>query len=247
MLSDLPLRSFTLNFNYTDPLNQYHTPPSALRPLLPSTDHLSLALHTMSLSSSLTSLTIKSCIISPDLYWPTNQTPTWPNLRRFYVGFNMTTPNGDWYFIRTPKKPMDEGEENDEDGSVSSCSDIDSDASSSDSRNQERYVGDCPVCLFRSLRSDLHINPLLLAVARAAADMPQLQGMSLKAYTSDPKCRPFDVQFCAPMNLCSHDVKSDYEDVARLYWAVGSSWRPDDEILDVWRNGKEGLLIKYVD
>ena len=35
-------------------------------------------------------------------------------------------------------------------------------------------------------------------------------------------------------------------DYARLYWAVGS-WRPEDEVLATWRDGRAGLLVRFIE
>ncbi|KAL8719186.1 MAG: hypothetical protein Q9225_003787, partial [Loekoesia sp. 1 TL-2023] len=257
-LSDPSLRHFTLGFYHEDSTNQYFSPPSALLPSEPSIDHLSRALHTLSQSSSLTSLTLNPIVISPDLYWPANPStpPAWPNIRHYHVEFDMTTPNGHWYFVRDPSKPIEDDEgANDSDvpDDAEDENDTDSDTASSDSwrpdtfneKQEARAIGDYPIRMFRTLPSDAYINPLVLAMARAAAQMPQLQSMSLTTSMRDPDSAGFELFFHAATHVSNLDSDPEDADKARLYWIVGS-WRPDEEVLKVWREGKEGLQIKFI-
>ncbi|KAI4117730.1 MAG: hypothetical protein LQ338_007500 [Usnochroma carphineum] len=258
-LSGPSLRDFTLGFYHKDPSNQYFSPPSALLPSEPSIDHLSRALHTLSQSVSLTSLTLNPIVISPDLYWPTNPSkpPVWPNIRHYHVEFDMTTPDGDWYFIRDPSKPVEDDEganDSDDHNNAQDESDTDSDTASSDSwrpdtfneRLEARAVGDYPIRAFRTLPSDSHINPLALAMARAAAQMPQLQSMSLTSSMRDPDGAGFELFFHAGSHVSNLDSEPEDANKARLYWVVGS-WRPEEEVLKVWREGKEGLRIRFIE
>ncbi|KAL8933990.1 MAG: hypothetical protein Q9211_005469, partial [Gyalolechia sp. 1 TL-2023] len=252
------LRDFTLSLCCEDPLNQYFSLPSALLPSAPSTDRLSRAIHTVSLSSNLTCITLDSLVISPDLYWPTDSPtpPMWPHLRHFHVSFNMTAPDGTWYFQRDPERP--EGDEGDEDAEAESESesDTDSDPGSYDSfcpdtfhkRREARAIGDYPIRNFRTLPSDAHINPLLLAMARAAAHMPHLEGMTLKSSmrNPDPDGADFEIGFYSVANRGRFPFEPPCEEKARVDWFVGS-WRPDDEVLQAWRAGKEGLRIRFWD
>ncbi|KAL9605308.1 MAG: hypothetical protein Q9179_001482 [Wetmoreana sp. 5 TL-2023] len=256
ILSGPSLRDFTLSFYHEDPSNEYFSPTSALLPSEPPTDHLSHALYTLSQSDSLTCLTLNPIVIPPDFYWPANPSkpPAWPNLRHYHIEFDMTTPGGDWYFIRDPSKPIgdDEGaNDSDEPDPAEEESDTDSDtAASSDAwrpdtfneRHEARAVGDYPIRNFRTLPSDTYINPLVLTMARAAAHMPQLQSMSLTSSMRDPDGAGFEVYFHAATHVSKLDSEPGDADEARLYWVVGS-WRPAEAVLKVWREGKEGLQI----
>ncbi|KAI4102253.1 MAG: hypothetical protein L6R37_004503 [Teloschistes peruensis] len=115
-----------------DPPNQYSSPPSALLPSEPSTDHLSHALYALSQSSTLTSLILKPIFISPELYWPANSPstpPAWHRIQHYHVEFGLSTPDGDWYFIRDPSTPIDdeEGFADRDDGEYEEDDDTDSD------------------------------------------------------------------------------------------------------------------------
>ncbi|CAA9960667.1 hypothetical protein PTMSG1_04066 [Pyrenophora teres f. maculata] len=56
-------------------------------------------------SQNLTSLVLDGYVDST-LFWPsslvTSSTPSWPNLRKLKVFFNMAAPSGEWYFDGTP-------------------------------------------------------------------------------------------------------------------------------------------------
>ncbi|KAL8684720.1 MAG: hypothetical protein Q9218_008168 [Villophora microphyllina] len=254
------LRDFTLGFYHEDPSNQYFSPPSALLPLpeaAHATDHLSHALHTLSLSTNLTSLILNPIVISPSLYWPSDTTganpPYWPNLRHHHVEFNMTSPAGEWYFIRDPNRPIDEDEAaNDSDDPEESASDTDSEPLSEDSlrpdsytpRREARATGDYPIRSFRTLPDDALVNPLLLAMARAAEQMPRLQTMSLTSTMRDPEGAGFEVHFYGEGEHSHCDREAGGAQGARLNWAVGK-WRPEEEILGKWREGKEGIKVEF--
>ncbi|KAL8850126.1 MAG: hypothetical protein Q9221_004943 [Calogaya cf. arnoldii] len=209
-LSTLPLEDLTIASFHEEPSNQHFTLPSALDPSA-ATDHLSLALHTLSQSSRLPHIKFDPIIISPDLYWLVNPTtpPVWPNLRGHQVAFNMTAPDGTWYFVRDPSKPEDkdegDGDSDDADGETEIDSDPDFDYGSDsffstssscpddfDEGREERADGDYPIHSFRDLPLESRINPLLLAMARAAACMPKLRHMSLTSTGGD-----FEILFYA--------------------------------------------------
>ena len=103
-----------MNLHHEAPDNQNHNPASALLPSYPTIDHLSLALHGLSQGANLTHLTLcGDCVISGDLFWPESQRtrPSWPNMLEFNVQFNMTTPDGGWYFIRSDNQHVYEEED----------------------------------------------------------------------------------------------------------------------------------------
>ncbi|KAL8916579.1 MAG: hypothetical protein Q9172_006244 [Xanthocarpia lactea] len=268
-LSSPSLRGFTLSFYQLDPPNNDFYPMSALLPSEPLVDHLSRAIYTLSQSFSLTSLKLQDIIISPELYWPSNSSasPAWPNLRHHDVEFHMATPDGNWYFVRDPSKPIDddesadgeEGVDDDESaGDADGPDDIqgepDSDASSSSSwrpdtfneRQEDRQVGNSPGRDFRSFPSDTYMNPLVLAIARAAAQMPKLETLSLTSSIRHPDSDGFDILFHAPTHASRFDSEPGNADEARLYWIVGS-WRPHEEVLKAWHEAKDALQIKFLD
>ena len=91
------------------------------------------------------------------------------------------------------------------------------------------------------------MNPLLIAMARAAAHMPQLQSMSLETTMRDHDGGAgFEIYF----HGLDQRTKLDYEPgdakKARLYLVVGS-WRPDEVVLRIWCEGREKLLVRFVE
>lgn len=169
----------------------------------------------------------------------------------------MTTPTGSWYFVRDPSKPIDDDEgTNDSDDDDNDVPDSDSDSSTSSTSSfhpdpfrekaEKRLTGDYPMRTFRTLPSDTHINPLLLAMARATAHMPQLQSMSLTSSIRDPDAAGFEVYFYPVGQAGGLDADAGDVMKARLNWFVGS-WRPEEEVLSVWREGKEGLVVRFVE
>lgn len=168
----------------------------------------------------------------------------------------MMTPDGDWYFIRDPAKAQDDDEganDSDDPNDIEAETDTDSDTASSDSlrpdtfheRNEARTTGSYHIRRFRTLPSDTHLNPLLLAMARAAAHMPQLENMSLISSIRDPNCAGFEIFFHAAGHSSRFDSEPGDVEKARLHWWLGS-WRPQDQVLKVWREGREGLIIRFV-
>ncbi|KAL8769935.1 MAG: hypothetical protein Q9209_004182 [Squamulea sp. 1 TL-2023] len=146
----------------------------------------------------------------PNYYQHEPPTSMWLDLGQFNVEFNLITPDGEWYSVRDPTKPIDEDEgANDESESESTTeSDYPSDDSfwapaSGDGfrpdrfneRKEARAVGDYPFRTFRTLPSDALNNPLFLAMAPAAAHMPRRQDMSLESTLYDPDAAGFAVYF----------------------------------------------------
>ncbi|KAL9593251.1 MAG: hypothetical protein Q9219_007630 [cf. Caloplaca sp. 3 TL-2023] len=250
-------------FPFEDPSNHYFTPKSVIYPGDSSIDHLSSALHTLSLSTNLRSLNLSKVVISPDLFWPTtaktSSTPTqWPNLHTFTVTFQMTSPSGQWYFTRDQSKPPDddefdgESDEPDEPWSDDSDSNPDSPAPSDPLRpdtyhpiREARLAGDYPIRHFRTFPADALINPLLLAMARAAVCMPKLQVMELSSTLRDPDRASFEVFYYAAGCVDPMYVNGDKER-DRLVWYV-NAWRPDEEVLKAWREGKRGISVTFVE
>ncbi|KAL8945684.1 MAG: hypothetical protein Q9222_007810 [Ikaeria aurantiellina] len=166
----------------------------------------------------------------------------------------MTDPTGAWYFIRDPSVPVDEDEgandSDDDDDDINQSSDPDSDSSDPEfprpdtynPKREKRLTGDYPIRTFRTLPSDELINPLLLAMARSAGQMPVLQSMSLVSTIRDQDAAGFEVHIHAKGNASKFDDEPADVDIVRLYWFVGS-WRPDEGALKAWREGKEGVVI----
>ena len=165
----------------------------------------------------------------------------------------MTAPTGKWYFIRDTNHPIDEDEAaNDSDVGEESASDTDSEPLSEDSlrpdsyapRREARATGDYPIRSFRALPDDALMDPLLLAMAIAAKQMPRLQTMSLTSTMRNPDGAGFEVHFYGPGEQTHFDIEIEGLDATRLIWAVGK-WRPSEKVLSQWRVGKEGVKVKF--
>ncbi|KAL9639076.1 MAG: hypothetical protein Q9204_001250 [Flavoplaca sp. TL-2023a] len=254
------LREFQLKYYLHDPSNHYFSPPNILLPSESSVDHLSLALHTLSLSQNLTYLSLDPVCISPSIYWPSGlaNPPSWPNLRHHFVEFQMTTPDGRWYFVRDPSAPIDddEGEDDSSDPDAPPSTDSDSvpDTNSEASKIPDTYRerreavanGEYPVRKFRTLPDETLINPLLMAMARAAGQMPKLQTMALISTMRDRRRKVFCVSYVAKEVESPTEWDPGDVETPRMDWSVGS-WRPKDVILDVWRKEKGVSKIEFVE
>lgn len=188
------------------PRNQNFKLPSALLPSTPSTDNLSLALHALSLSPNITHFTLQGDIVlSPCFFWPqdpTTITPCWPHLQYLDVFLNITTPEGNWLYVRDPEDSDDDDDDyDDNDVEPLTLSDlleladllgIGEDVEtmlkpSSDSefpqtfngRLQSHLDGSKPERHFRKIIDSKRLNPMLMAMARAARHMPTIRRLGL--------------------------------------------------------------------
>ncbi|KAL8872950.1 MAG: hypothetical protein Q9174_001512 [Haloplaca sp. 1 TL-2023] len=257
-ISKLPrpsLHEFELSYCLEDPLNHYFAPPSILLSTEPSVDHLSVALHTMSLSQNLTSLRLDPVSISPSVYGPSGlaDPPSWPNLRHHFIEFQMVAPDGQWYFVRDPSAPVDDEEqEHTPDPDEPTSSDSDSDTSSYDSLVPDAYRerreavanGNYPIREFRTLPDGPLINPLLEAMARAASHMPRLETMMLSSTMRAHGGQIFAVFYIANGVKGVSDSDPTDTNLSRMHWCVGS-WRPEEVILDIWRKEKGVAKIEF--
>ena len=198
-------------------------------------------------------------MITPEIYWPDNLSSSlaWPELRNFHVKFNRVAPNGDWYFIRDPTQPreedIDEREETDEEDEFDSDDSDDSyDPLVPDSfyeRREERRVGNLPLRFFRTMPDSEKITPFLVAMARAAGQMPKLQRMSLETELVSEGQAHFELQYLAPGQQCDLDSEPGDSEKPRLYLLVGK-WRPEEEIIKLWteHKGVDGdIIVRYLD
>ncbi|MCJ1434059.1 hypothetical protein MMC27_003425 [Xylographa pallens] len=262
-LSTDPLTSFRLNYERQVPINHDYEPPSVLLPTLPTIDHLSLALHTLSQSQNLTELTLSGpLVISDALFWPATSAtaslsrapglPFWPNMQKLVVEFSPIAPDGSWCFLREELSSVESAHEARE-------------MERATQREAATYApewGDCynaltmrtqiglfPAREFRRVPDAAKIPALMLALARAAARMPRLKRLHVDVAPRLPFA--FGVRYLAPGEAYRpfFDVGNprivyrkttaplDDEALPRLYWTV-RGWRPVEEVLALWR-GRE--------
>lgn len=267
MLSQSSIEVFHLNFYNESPSNQNFRPREALVSFSSYHDDLSPALHSLTQSPSIREVMLEGpIVISPSLFWPSNPRPApfWQNITNFHITFNLNTPDGNWYFVRDPdmieeedeeREGSDEEEPTDSEPNSDSGSVLSDDSLVPDTYNEKeeaRVAGNLPVRYFRTLPDSEKIIPLLTAMARAAGQMPKLQRTSLKA---DLICNLgnayFEIEYLAPGQTSWNipDENDDDEEKRRLYWQTGK-WRPDGEVLRLWREakGQDGdLLVRFVE
>ena len=188
----------------------------------PTTDYLSLALHAMSQSEKLTHLDLSDgIIISPSLFWPDTQAkqPYWPNLLWVRVMFSATTADGEWYFTHDDKADTESDSEDIAESETSSAGPS-------------------------AVRADPgNLDPLLEAAARAAAQMPRLQCLTLETEIKASTLSIFAMTYLAPGERTGWGPGSWNVDRPRLNWAIGpSDYEPEESILEIWRQSKGEIL-----
>jgi hypothetical protein len=269
LLSQPSLKAFVLEYYHEAPMNHSFALSSALHSSSPSIDHLSTALYTLTQAPEITEVRLSGpIVISPSLFWPSTSTIKcyWPRVQQYHVTFSMDTPDGDWYFIRQPNKTASDDIFDEEEANQAPESDSDSEPDSDASEDsqahlipdtyhpnrEKRLIGNFPSRRYRTYPNDEKINPLLKAMARAAACMPSLQNMSLGAELQDPDSTPFEMSFIAAGTPNYLDRYPDDVSKPRLYWETGA-WRPDEEVLTLWKQairsqGKAGdLMVKFLE
>ena len=262
MISTDRLREIKLSFDYRAPRNQDFYPPRAVL-LSPSFDPLSLALHDLSLAENLTTLTLNGeNAISEMLFWPQRpiKRPVWPQLLDLDINFNMTTTEGEWYFVSgdsedAQAESIEESPTSDRSGATdasSSESDLNDDSDFPDDYNEareQRIVGDRPSSIFRTKADATKVNPLFAAAAHAAANMPRLQRMTLETQVRAINPFMFQFDFFAPGQETRFGHGSQDVGWPRLLWTVGpSGYVPEESTIEIWRQakGKNGEIVSRV-
>ena len=295
------------------PQNHLFKPPSALLPSAPSTDHLSLALHTLSLSPNLTHFHLSGDIVlSPCFFWPQDPagpTPFWPQLQELTVELNITTPDGNWLYKRDPDDPHHYDDDEDVDAltlpdllelteilgigpeNETPTHSTDSEVpptfhnerlqSLSDKSELELWFpkkipgeellllamssmdGSEPVRAFRKILDGERLNPMLMAMARAARQMPAMRSLLLSlnedsssAFKVGAFSRWIDAHIFRKNNgiVDAEPAEEDEEDetaaMRKKCWFVStgeSKWSVPEEVLATWKSAgaeDDGIRIK---
>ncbi len=259
MIPQSSLKRVALGFFNNPPDNQVLNPLSALMPSFPRTDHLSLAIHALSQSENLTHLDLgENIVISPSLFWPNTKTkqPFWPNLVSVKVVFSMNTADGDWYFKANIESADDDDDDGESDTLSSDGSQADDtttkqnpDPDTPDTYNEKKValaIGEKPYCHMRGRADPGKLNPLFEAAARAAAQMPRLQRMTLKTEVKAPRMFTFAMTYYAPGERTGRGAGSRDVDMPRLDWVIGpSGYEPEESILEIWKQAK-GEIVQSV-
>ncbi|KAH7409547.1 hypothetical protein BKA64DRAFT_665211, partial [Cadophora sp. MPI-SDFR-AT-0126] len=213
-------------------LSYYNQPPqdeSFMPPILLTDpngeDLLSISLGIM--SQQLTKLTLEDITIGPELFFnskSSTKTPEWPHLTSLTINYNPITPSGHWLFERDPSEDVEEYEEG-EDPSL--YMEADALPAAEDLRSN----------FFRHKASPEQMNRFYNAIGKAALSMPVLRDISMRALTTY-----WEHWFMYKATSTS----------ACAAWGSTPEFKPDESVLDVWRevsrkNLEVELEVKYED
>jgi hypothetical protein len=188
-------------------------------------DLLSLSLGRI--SEQLTKLTLEDITIGPELFFNSKSStkmPEWLHLTSLTINYNPITPSGHWLFERDPSEDVIEYEEGDD---PSLYMGPDALPAAEDLRNN----------FFRHKASPEQMNRFYNAVGKAALSMPVLRDISMRALTTY-----WEHWFMYKATSTS----------ACATWGSTPEFKPDDSVLDIWRevsrkNLDIELEVKYED
>jgi len=224
--------------------------PANLIPSGEQQDPFSTALRKLSQSPKLKSLTL-SGVIDPSFFWPSSSSPsnnqtTWPSLEMLHVTFDITAPSGKWYFERPPVGWLYDPSAGDDSTPAWENAAMDSRLDSTSLTSDDHFDEFNPLKTFYFVRSapdNDTLTPLLEAMAKAAAQMPQLQEISLSTYL-EAKRMEWGVSYYAPGQASRVTLQGEADELLkrRLYWDVGA-WRAEPNLRALWRkvHGDSGV------
>ncbi|KAF8476810.1 hypothetical protein BDZ91DRAFT_843576 [Kalaharituber pfeilii] len=244
--------------------------PSALRPSSPTTDHLCLALNSLSQLPTLKSFYVglfNDFVLSPSLFWPEDDvstikpdSPFWPSLEHMEVSSQSCTHTGDWYHERDPTAtkltpPFDYQYTSLVDSDFDVGNDSDASWWSLDSSHpdrldafRERYLkGEGRDLQFRTMLSHIAFNPVALSFARAVTRMPRLRIFQFKI-SSPSGDGTLEAEWAR-----AGDQYSEYDiygqgDEKKHRWTIAvqenARWEVPDELMKILREGvgEDGLV-----
>ena len=167
-------------------------------------------------------------VFSPCFFWPdaapSDNLPFWPNLRHLEVWLNDTTPDGEWLYLGDPNEAHNDESIGadvlaqlalEEDEAAHANDSEDSQAPDAFHVGLEHQIdGYEPEQYFRDMLDHKKINPMLMAMARAATCMPKLQRMAL--YTGKEPCG-MEVTYLA----AGQDINSPWKEGKVTEWSPG--------------------------
>ena len=238
--------------------NEDYPAPTALHASDPSTDHLSEALHQLSLAPCLKHFSITGfAVISQVLFWPkpgAEHVPTWPNLEVFQVQFDMKTPDGGWYYLhggqpRYLKREIQtaDGEDDENEEAAAEEEDLHEDEDEfsehyleEDAIAAREKLGESPYNPTRNIPDTTKLVPLFRALAQAAGRMPKLRLLMVAPISTQPRRIGCEVFFAAPGVFGIHDKRVTKETRRReemkgTYRLVCIGSAADETCLDIWR------------
>ena len=121
----------------------------------------------------------------------------------------MNTADGDWYFTRSNDANINSNDDDNDESSSSDTSEADDiittiqdpDPDIPDTYNEENValtIGEQSYRHFRGIADPEKLNPLFEATARAAAQMPHLQRMTLRTEVKASVLYYFSMKYFAP-------------------------------------------------
>ncbi|KAG9206994.1 hypothetical protein G6514_000285 [Epicoccum nigrum] len=203
--------------------------------------------------------TMKLRVVADEsLFWPADEsTPSWPNLESLSVMFHPVSPSGAWYFEGSCDVDTgpNEGFEID-DLSYPPLEYADEDGNADYEVDWDFNFDSHPVyAQYRVKPVKKTLEPFLTAFTKAAALMPSLKEAALWSplmfYPKDMKeYEGFDykevsqvvegelawgIAYAKPRTQCFTDaIGEDFAAFRQMWWYVGD-WRPDPELLDLFR------------
>lgn len=232
------LTTLRVDFDRWSQRNEYNAPIRLVDPM--EQDELDLSLHKLTQRSNIHELVLEgSYSVSPAFFWPASPNispPLWPSLTDLYVELDSTTPCGHWYFIEdtNPRTRLPRG-------AKFSINDL-PDAEDCDGVCGHRVQPKANVMRrFRSYPNPETIEPLLIAMAKAARHMPAIKSLQLTRWK--PVEGLIDVierRRCIRQFGVMYQVKG----MTKSLQFVTGAWRPAEAVMREWRQtvGAEGRV-----
>ena len=151
----------------------------------------------------------------------------------------MYTADGHWYFTcdENVNVESDDDDDDDDDDADDTTTKQNADPDTLDTYNETKValaIGEMSKRHFRGRADPGKLNPLFEAAARAAAQMPRLQRMTLRTEVKAQTIFNFAMTYVAPWEAGSRNV-----DMHRLDWDIGPlGYKPEESILEIWRQAK---------
>jgi hypothetical protein len=201
--------------------------------------------------------TMKLRVVADEtLFWPADGgTPSWPNLESLSVMFHPVSPSGAWYFEGLHDVGVEEGLEIDESSYPPFETTEDDEVADGTVESSFHWDEHHVYAQYRVKPNNKTLVPFLTAFARAAALMPSLKEAVLwSPLMFDPgnieEYEGFDykevshavegelswgIAYAKPGIQAFTDIVGEHFAAFRQMWWYVGDWRPDPELLDLFR------------